>query len=220
LEEKGFPAPESGRWNPDTVAWILRNPIYCGTSRFGAAVFAKYHHADRDEIVAVNGNKGKLRRKPQEEWTLTPGTHQGVIPVDLFNRVQAKLPIGPKRERRPKAVYPLSALVYCGHCGKAMTGKRDRGLVQYICTTHLRRGKRGKTDCGRHTLDARHVEAWLVQALQEYYLGPGRAELVDEIKRQLRSEAKTGKSVRPSGNWSRESSSNGSRRQPRDEAAG
>jgi hypothetical protein len=32
-----------------------------------------------------------------------------------------------------------------------------------------------------------------VRALREYYLGPGRAELVDEIKRQLTAEAKTSK---------------------------
>ena len=57
----------------------------------------------------------------------------------------------------------------------------------------LRRGRDNDTGCGRHTIDAAGIETWLVGALREYYLGPGRAELVDEIKRQLKAEAKTGK---------------------------
>jgi len=165
--------------------------IYCGTARFGACSFAKYHHANGGEIVTVNGSKGKLQRKPQEEWILTPEAHQGIIPVEQFKRVQAKLPSGPRRERKPKAVYPLSGLVYCEHCGKVMTGSRNKGAGRYVCTTYLRRGR--ESGCGRHTIDAAGIETWLVGALREYYLGPGRAELVDEIKRQLKAEVKTGK---------------------------
>jgi len=191
LEAKGFPAPESGEWNAGTVAGILRNPLYCRTARFGACSFAKYHRANGGEIVTVNGNKGKLRRKPQEEWILTPEAHQGIIPVEQFKRVQCKLPSGPKRERKPKAVYPLSGLVYCQHCGKVTTGNRNKGAVQYVCTSYLRRGR--ESGCGCHTIDAAGIETWLVGALREYYLGPGRAELVEEIKRQLKAEAKTGK---------------------------
>jgi site-specific DNA recombinase len=189
LEAHGFPPPPSGRWTPETVAGILRNPVYCGTARFGACTVAKYHCLGGGEIVAVNGNKGKRRQKPQEEWILTPGAFQGIIPMAQFKRVQAKLPTGPKTERRPKAVYPLSGLVFCGHCGKAMTGNR----AKYVCTTYLRHGRQNGTGCGKHTIDAGHIERWLVDALRRYYLGPGRAELVEEIKRQLKAEAKTTK---------------------------
>jgi len=192
LEGKRFPAPESGRWHADTVAGILRNPIYCGTARFGACAFAKYHCAARGDIVPVNGHKGKRRRKPQEEWILTPGTHQGIVPVGLFKRVQAKLPSGPKRQRRAKAVYPLSGLLFCGHCDQAMTGSRQKGgAIRYVCTTYLRRGRQNATGCGCHTIDAIRVQVWLVDALRQHYLGPGREELLEEVKRQLRAEAKS-----------------------------
>jgi hypothetical protein len=102
LESKGFPAPGSRRWNSGTVAGILRYPIYCGTARLGACSFAKYHRANGGEIVTVNGNKGRLQRKPQGELILTPEAHQDIIPVEQFKRVQAKLPSGPKRERKPR----------------------------------------------------------------------------------------------------------------------
>jgi hypothetical protein len=187
LEAKGYPAPPSGRWNPDIVAGILRNPVYCGTARFGACTVAKYHRAARGEIVAVNGSKGKRRTKPQEEWILTPGAFQGIIPVAQFKRVQAKLPTGPKTERKPKAVYPLSGLVHCDHCGRTMTGDN----AKYVCTTYLRHGRQNDTGCGKHRIDAPRIQAWLVDALRRHYLGPGRIELIDGIKRELKAEAKT-----------------------------
>ena len=90
LATRGFPPPPSGEWNGAVVAGILRNPLYCGTARFGACSVAKYHCVRGGEIVAVNGNKGKRRTKPQEEWIPTPGAFQGIIPVAQFKRVQAQ----------------------------------------------------------------------------------------------------------------------------------
>jgi len=142
--------------------------------------------------VTVNGSKGKLRRKPQEEWILTPGAFQGIIPVAQFKRVQAKLPAGPKRQRRPKAVYPLSGLVFCAHCGKPMIGHNlKREGVKYVCGTYLHRGRKSESGCGRFTVDATRLQKWLVKALQDYFLGPARAEVVEEARRYLKAEAKT-----------------------------
>lgn len=196
LEAKGYPPPPSGQWTPGTVAGILRNPVYCGTTRWGQKTVAKYHRPAGSDIVAVNRNgngKKRLLPKPPEEWLLVPGSHQGIIPAPLFKRVQAKLPHGPKRERRPKATYPLSGLLFCEHCGVAMTGSNERGRVGYTCTTYLRRGRKNATGCGRHKIDAADVQAWLVEAIRRYYLGPGRDELVTEVKRRLAKEAKVSK---------------------------
>jgi len=155
---------------------------------------AKYHRAQKGDIVAVNGDKGRRKDKPQEEWILTPGAFQGIVPVDQFRRVQAKLPQGSRKARRPKAVYPLSGLVYCEHCGKPMTGSRDQsGKVFYVCSTYLRRGRQNSTGCGKHKLDARRLEKWLANALRDYYLGAGRDELLAAIRRELKTEAKTSK---------------------------
>ena len=47
------------------------------------------------------------------------------------------------------------------------------------------------TTCGHHIIDAERVLGWLVQALQETFVGPGRDALVREIKAQLAGETKT-----------------------------
>jgi hypothetical protein len=101
--------------------------------------------------------------------------------------VQAKLPTGPKTEQKPKAIYPLSGLVHCDHCGKTMTGNS----AKYVCTTYLRHGRQNNTGCGKHKIDAPRIQAWLVDALRRHYLGPGRTGLVEGIKRELKAEAKT-----------------------------
>ena len=44
--------------------------------------------------------------------------------------------------------------------------------------------------CGHHSVDADQVLGWLVKKLQEVFLGPGRDELVADIKRRLKAEAK------------------------------
>jgi hypothetical protein len=68
-----------------------------------------------------------------------------------------------------------------------MTGNAHK----YFCTTYLRRGRQNESGCGRHTVHVGQIEKWLVEALRQFYLDPGRAEGVEEIRRQLKAEAKS-----------------------------
>jgi hypothetical protein len=71
-------------------------------------------------------------------------------------------------------------------------GVKTYHYLKYVCTTYCRFGigSPRNTTCGHHTIDARRVLGWLVQALQETYLGPGRNALVKEIRAQLKTQAK------------------------------
>jgi hypothetical protein len=126
----------------------------------------------------------------------------GVIPARLFDRVQRKIA---RRRGKPKASrgdYPLSGLLYCGSCGQALHGHANKrpdrwGRKAYIyysyeCPTYNSRGRRNKAGCGHFVVGAAAVEAWLVQALQRVYLGPGRGELVEHLEKALRQQAKSG----------------------------
>jgi len=76
--------------------------------------------------------------------------------------------------------------------GKSRGGERTYRYVQYACSTYDRYGVGSprNTTCGHHTIDAQRVLGWLIQALQETFLGPGRDSLVKEIKSQLSTQAK------------------------------
>ena len=205
LEAKGYPSPRGGGWTGDTVARLLRTKAYIGTSRWGGASWGRYHRAVGEEIVPVTGNGSrKAHPKPQEDAIEVEGTHQGIIDPDQFQRVQRKL--GSQRKRHPtqrRAEYPLRDLLICGHCGKPMDGystvKKGRNghgpyhYHKYLCASYVKFGRDGirNLTCGHQTIDAKAVLNWLVRALQEVFLGPGREVLVDEIRRELKAEAKS-----------------------------
>ena len=209
LEAKGYPSPTGKGWTHHNVARLLRTAAYVGTARWGATAWGKYHTARGEEIVPTNGNgkhRGR-RQKPQEDAIAVEGAHQGIIPVELFSRVQRRLPrCGADVKDRPylpkrKADYPLAGLIFCGHCGQPMYGNtlhaKDRKggkryhYHQYICSTYANHGNSPRNEtCGRHPIDADRVLSWLVWKLQKVFLGPGRDALVQEVKRQLKAEPK------------------------------
>ena len=164
----------------------------------------KYHTACGEDVVPTTGKQQGWRRKPEEDAIIVDGAHEGIIPLALFNRVQRKLPKLRGYQPKRRADYPLAGLIFCGHCGKPMYGSsvlstakhggKQYEYHQYICSTYVNRNGPSNPTCSRHPIDADRVLGWLVQKLQEVYLGPGRDALVQEIRKQLKADTKAGKS--------------------------
>jgi len=212
MDAKGFPSPYGATWNHKAVTRLLTSPVYTGTTRWGWRASGRYHEVHGEDIIPVvrNGNgkrPGKTTEvfKPAEEAITVVGACAGIIPAEQFERVQRKLG-NPDRSRRKKsrarAAYPLRDLIVCEHCGKPMYGQTRRfhdgrnrlpyHKVEYICQTYSNhgRGTAGNQTCGHHTIEAARVTAWVIHALQQAYLGPGRAALVEETKRELKRQNK------------------------------
>jgi hypothetical protein len=149
--------------------------------------------------VAI-GNGGV--RKVAEDAIEIAGSG-GVVPAELFDRVQRKIA---RRRGKPKASrgdYPLSGLLYCESCGQALhghantrpnrQGRKAYTYYSYECPTYNSRGRRNKSGCGHFVIGAAAVEAWLIPALQKVYLGPGRGELVEHLEKALRRQANSGR---------------------------
>jgi DNA invertase Pin-like site-specific DNA recombinase len=198
LEAKGFPAPGGG-WNLCSVTRVLQNRAYAGTSLWGTTASGKYHEMQGgDIVVSARSSKRRVQRKKLVPDAIrVESAHQGIVSVALFNRVQTKLPRPRGFQRKRRAEYPLSGLIYCGHCGQPMYGAATRVKVkgrryeymQYTCSTYSNHN--GPTSaCGRNPVDAALVLGWLTKKLQEVYLGPGRDALVQEVKKQLKAEPK------------------------------
>ncbi len=200
LEAKGFPSPTGEGWTHFNVARLLRNRAYAGTSLWGATAWGKYHEAQGDNIVPTgNGKQRGRRRKALADAISVDGAHQGIVPVALFNRVQAKLPKSKPYQPKRKAPYPLAGLMYCGHCGQPMYGNtlhakkggKQYAYHHYICSSYV---NDLDSTCGRHPIDAALVLRWLTDKLRELYLGAGRDALIQEIHSQLKAEPKANKS--------------------------
>ena len=145
LEAKGFPSPGGTGWTQCNVSRLLRTKAYAGTAEWGATSWGKYHTARGEDIIPTgNGKQRKNRKKPQEDAIAVENAHEGIVPLDLFNRVQRKLPQPKPYQPKRKADYPLAGLIFCGHCGKPMHGHtqhaknedRQYAYTQYICSTY------------------------------------------------------------------------------------
>lgn len=191
LEVKGYPGPTGKDWNHQTVRELLSSKEFIGTSRWGLRAAGKYHQCQAGDIVPVK-NGQHTHPKPEEEAIHVPGAIDGLLDPELFNRVQHKLQHAGQRRNAPMADYPLTGLIVCAHCGLPLGGQSSGGRHWYICKQYVRYGldEIHNCTCGRHTVDAHRVLAWLTAELKRVYLGPDRAVLVQEVKRQLQREIK------------------------------
>lgn len=104
-----------GDWKPGAVHWVLTNPTYLGTQRWGESTWAKHHpRADR-EVVEI-------------EWPAR-------IDEATWEAVQATLAANKKFSRRnSRREYLLRGLIRCGNCESPYSGTcRPNGETYYLC---------------------------------------------------------------------------------------
>ena len=131
LNGLGIPAPKGGLWTTGTIIAMLRNLAYIGYSQVGknpTSVFPK--HRRRRELVQ------------------NAHAHPAIVPLMLFERVQALMPRKPRAERKPPRSHdspnPLSDKVKCrnnGHEANMVVGNSKKGK-KLICAVKKNSGIR------------------------------------------------------------------------------
>lgn len=96
---------ETVRWNPDTVAQILRNEVYIGNLVQGKTTYISYKNHKKKSVSA-------------SEWCRTPNTHEPIIDMETWNKVQSILGTHYKVTKAGQINY-FTRKVYCSCCGKA-----------------------------------------------------------------------------------------------------
>lgn len=96
---------ETVRWNPDTVAQILRNEVYIGNLVQGKTTYVSYKNHKKKSVSA-------------SEWCRTPNTHEPIIDMETWNKVQSILGTHYKVTKTGQINY-FTRKVYCSCCGKA-----------------------------------------------------------------------------------------------------
>jgi site-specific DNA recombinase len=140
LAELGAATPTGKpRWTVASVRGILRNPAYAGralTNRTRAAP------ARRRKSALLPAGPGESHApRPEEDWIEVPVPQ--IVGEETFARVQAKLDANQQgAARNTRHEYLLRALVSCGACRLACTGRQTgAGYRYYLC--------RGRTDALR-----------------------------------------------------------------------
>jgi len=109
------------------------------------------------------------------QWSkaIYEGSHEAIVPMELFYAVQSKLNNPKNSKARTHTVFfPFNNLIKCEHCGCYLSAQLKRGAhnsgeyIYYNCT-----GKRGG-DCRTKTLKSEVIEKALTQIIEDIYLPP------------------------------------------------
>lgn len=120
-------------WSFTTLRAILCNPAYLGQVYAGRG--SNQPPRVRQSALRPVGHSSTYQAMPKEAWILVT-TIPAIIDQDTFDQVQAKLAKNRSFARRNNTVndYLLRALLSCGVCSLACSGRADRsGYAYYLC---------------------------------------------------------------------------------------
>ncbi|MGH3123709.1 MAG: recombinase family protein, partial [Streptosporangiaceae bacterium] len=137
LAELGVATPTGKpRWTVGSVRGILRNPAYAGRALTNRTQVAP---ARRRRSALLPAGRGESQApRPEQDWIEVPVPQ--IVSEETFAQVQAKLDTNQQSAaRNTRHEYLLRALVSCGACRLACTGRQSAaGYRYYLC--------RGRTD--------------------------------------------------------------------------
>lgn len=145
------PRGTNGQWAAATVKSILENEAYIGNM-----VQGKYG--------SPSCKIKKTAAKPREEWIRVEGTHEAIIPIELWNAVRALDGSAPRARETSDGIRSMfSGLVYCADCGFRMRNAVERFTYKdgrpgryssFLCGNYSRSGK---TACTTHTINEKDL---------------------------------------------------------------
>lgn len=154
------PDPETPySWESSTVADILERREYTGCT----VNFKTYTNSIWDK---------KRRENPTEKQAVFPGTHEAIVEMDVFEKVQE---IRQQRHRRTRTGRSsmFSGLVFCSDCGSKLyygaTNNYKPENAFFDCSLHWKR----KDKCGTHYISEKVLSRLVlkhIQAVTEYIL--------------------------------------------------
>lgn len=151
-------------WNRHVLKDILQNPVYLGNLQQGKRRMCLYRGIPEHNV-------------PADEWSVSYGTHESIIPEDLFRKVQdyneqqrsAYRSNYGRHADLPKAENPYRSILVCPDCGKQLKMHRSlandgsRAYYAYVCPTFLEHREKG---CSRKFIRAADLDQIVLETLK------------------------------------------------------
>ena len=165
-------------WGKATIYRMLTNRSYAGDMEQG-----------RHKKVSYKSKKTVWI--PKKDWIVVPGTHEGIIERDSFERVQQMLRAHARGGGRG-TVNPLARKVVCGICGCTMeqtasgcAGKKTGKANRYF---RCRTSQRDKTRCpGQNYMPMEQLQELVLERTRFHIAGHLKPEWFEA--EQIKSEA-------------------------------
>lgn len=138
-------------WTPETIHNILRSRIYKGDMVQGIYDCARFKRIPS-------------KRKPVEEWIITPNTHQPIVNDELWHYVQKCLDTR-KRVVGSGEMQLFAGFIRCADCGYALAYTRRWGTEYYSCGLYRRKGL---THCTQHYINKQVLAEVVLDDIRRY----------------------------------------------------
>ncbi len=148
-------------WTVAQVKYILKDETYIGNT---------VHYKQTN----ISFKNKKRIRKPEDEWWRIENTHEGLIPKEMFDSVQAQIATR-RRMQKDYTTQIFSGLVKCADCGWSMrfgTNRQNKNpYSHYTCSKYGQVG----IHCSAHYIRydvlyayvLSRIQYWAAQAVQD-----------------------------------------------------
>ncbi|MBR5614376.1 MAG: recombinase family protein [Clostridia bacterium] len=152
-----LPTPENPyRWVADTISTMLEKKEYLG-------------HTVNFKTYKQSYKSKKKLHNPEENQLIFENTHEAIIDVDTWERVQ-ELRKNKRRPTRTGKTNMFSSIAYCADCGQKLyycTSKYfESRQDHFVCST----SRKGKEECSTHFIRATILEQGVLAHLK-YVIG-------------------------------------------------
>jgi len=119
------------QWSIAGISKIVKNEVYLGN-----AVHYRYRKAN---------HKSRLRKQPKDKQLVVPNTHDPIVDIDVWERVQKWFRSHPDRTIEHKNIF--LGITKCADCGKSINLKtvrrkgRKSSTLTMVCATYVSHGK-------------------------------------------------------------------------------
>ena len=152
-----LPTPENPyRWVADTISTMLEKKEYLG-------------HTVNFKTYKQSYKSKKKLHNPEEKQLIFENTHEAIVDVDTWERVQ-ELRKNKRRPTRTGKTNMFSGIAYCADCGQKLyycTSKYfESRQDHFVCST----SRKGKKECSTHFIRATILEQGVLAHLK-YVIG-------------------------------------------------
>nr|WP_325211659.1 recombinase family protein [uncultured Oscillibacter sp.] len=173
---RGFDHHSSGgvkrnAWALTTVNSILKDEVYIGNLVQGKHKSTSYRTK-------------KMVPTDESEWTVIEGTHEAIIPDEVFAAVHERYARHPRARKGLQTSYLLSGFVSCAHCGGRMNRNVSHGVARFRCMTRIYSPEK----CQCPSIREAALEAAILKAMQVQIQELVDAKAVIDAARRTRAD--------------------------------
>ncbi len=160
-------------WTYSTIRNILKNEMYIGNM----VQNKNFRQICKQNAVLL----------PKDKWIVVEGTHEPIIDMDTWDKVQDLLGRNTRQTKLEQNVHMFAGFLKCGDCGRAMVKIIRKGVTVFNCGSYNRYGR---GHCSIHRITEEELEGIVLQDLNLIIKSvKDMGRLIEEERRQKKSDA-------------------------------